>query len=326
MKRCVYCSESIAAEAALCPHCRQSQLPANHLNLTLSLSLLGLALLVALTYWALSELIWLPLTQSGFYFAIDRTSLQNYVPYWTGAIERRSFFNANWLLFGALLYIPLVTVMIMRFGPQRSAVAAFFAPLPFATLDTWSWWVRSVRIPEGVNAAEAVRPLPGILQLIGIILITGLAAALVQIAVLSFSRRIVKRYPRAALIQIQTFQPITVPALKPPAPALALPLHPYPEPSETEPVSPPIALIAEAAPSAEVALPEPIEKLSLSLSSMPSLESTAPTHTANTQVSVNPAEGFSAERVNGVPVWLIVAGLALLIVIGFVLIIIALRA
>jgi hypothetical protein len=290
---CPHCGHEHGANAISCPNCGQLLLPANQLNLVISLSVVSVALLAALLYWALSELIWLPAAQTGLGVAIDVFGLQSYVPYWTGLIERRSFLNATWLLIGAMLYIPIITIVTMRFGLRRSVVAAIASPAPFAIMDIWSWWMRAVAIPADVDRASALLPLPGLLQFIAVFAVSAVIVTPFYFLFTTLGRFLPQKLTQAFLVQplgsttMALPQPAT-PAL-PPKP-LALPvLKPTPE--------------VVSVPVSQTAVIE---------------ESQA------TEVEVTP-EAETAPR-NGFPLWIAVAGLIGIIMIGTLLIIFALRA
>jgi hypothetical protein len=63
---------------------------------------------------------------------------------------------------GAILYLPLVTFLVARFGFKRATVTALLGPLPFAFMDAWGW--------AGASA-------PNFLQFIPVLLVTSLLGA-----------------------------------------------------------------------------------------------------------------------------------------------------
>lgn len=401
MKNCLYCAEPIASDAIICKHCGQAQLAANRLNLVISLPLASVAILVAVAYWLLSEVIWLPLTQLGFYFIIDRTSLQDYVPYWTGEIQRLGFFNASWLLLGAVLYLPLVTIALVRFGVRRTAVAALFAPMPFAVTDIWTWWVRSIKVPVGVDPS-VLRPRPGILQFLAVLFISGIFITVLHFLVMGIDSVLSKRKIRFSLAATRPIRSITPVAQKPepasPSPDQAAPPAPpsplgaasghVPEPDShleaveaviSPPPLPPAAILDSSSTevsreaATETAPPAVNLKSEVKAPRMPPVRADAPSLTepepdAETVISagtferlvstppppaIEPAttEQSAAARVSepaastlrsepkrrapprqqqeapegGIPAWMIVTGMAILIMIGFVLIMLAFR-
>lgn len=337
---CPHCGHEHAANTITCPNCGRLLLPANQLNLVISLSVISVAILAALLYWVLSELIWLPAAQTGLGFVIDAFSLQNYVPYWTGLIERRGFFSANWLLIGALLYIPVITIVTMRFGLRRSVVAALASPMPFAIMDVWSWWVRAVAIPADVDRVSALLPLPGLLQFLAVFVVSAVIVTPFYFLFANMGRFLPKKVTQAFLVQpigsttIALPQPVT-PAL-PPKP-LALPvLEPM---AETIPLAEPKMIVVDESPVVKpkplpTLLPEPpapVFETTVATAPIVSPEPEKPSSPAEAKPVVEAVEVEAASETEmapkgGFPIWIAVAGLLAIAIIGTLLIIFALQA
>ncbi len=352
MSACPHCGHEHAAHTVTCPNCGRLLLPANQLNLVISLSVVSVAILTALLYWGLSELVWLPAAQTGLGFAIDAFNLQNHVPYWTGLIERRGFFSANWLLLGALFYIPVITIVAMRLGLRRVLVAAIASPAPFAVMDVWSWWVRAVAIPANVDRASVLLPLPGLLQFLAVFAISAIVATPFYFLFVNIGRFLPKRVVRGFLIQpvgattaLALPRPVT-PAL-PPKPLELPDLSTPPETIEVPQTKTPVV---EAVPVTNI-VPEPaaaIVEVPPVVSVQPEPEPPAPVVEVQAKPAVTVAEPIptpalqpepiaekaefeaaaSTESVprSSFPIWIAIVGLVAIAIIGTLLIIFALRA
>lgn len=262
MTTCRHCGHTISAGQLLCAHCQRPQTPANHYTAIVSLSLIGLAVGVMFAYWALSQLVWLPFTQPLFYLVAESFGLA----YTTTNLESHTFFNAPWLVGGALLYIPLITYAALRRGFKQTLVAALFGSLPFAFLDHWAW-----------SAANR----PGLTQIIIVFIITTVILTVLHFLFIYLSDR---WPPRLTLIQTQAIKPTT--------------RQPDPQPVENQEPSPPQPE------------PKPLPRSGVN-------ESTPPKQPI--EIDHDPPA-----RQGGIPAWIIVVGLGILILIGIVLIFYAL--
>jgi hypothetical protein len=335
---CPHCGHERAANTLICPNCGQLGLPANQLNLVISLSVVSVAILATLLYWVISELIWLPAAQTGLGFVIDNFGLQNYVPYWTGLIERRGFFNANWLLLGAFLYIPIITIVTMRLGLRRAVVAALASPAPFAIMDTWSWWVRAVAIPSDVDRAGALLPLPGLLQFLAVFAISAVVVTPFYFLFNNIGRFLPKRMASGFLVQpVSGAAAIALPQATPPAlPPKPLELPSFTPSPEITPAPKPQAVVVEESPMVPVQpspTPEPLVP-SVELPVEPSVIVPEPVALPFSPTSapipdeaeVEAAPPTEAAPRSGFPIWIAVAGLVGIAILGTLLIIFALRA
>ncbi|HKZ70967.1 MAG TPA: hypothetical protein VJ020_12860 [Anaerolineales bacterium] len=314
MTQCIHCGRSVAEGGLHCPHCCQTQLPANRLNFLLSLSLIGAALLIAIGYWLLCIAVWLPLSQTGLIIVVNLVGLDGVVPHWTGAIPIPNFFNANWSLFGALVYIPIVTVILMRRGVQRAAALALFGPAPFTLMDLWSAWWRAVVAPPGANLADILRPLPGVPQFIVVLILSAIIIAAIHFLGTALTGALIKRFPRAAIIHIRQIGPVAPVAFTPAVqlePGPAIPVEAVTAPAQA--IEPEPASVPKDRPTQTESAPSPIR------------ESVPPATRAVTEHSKPAAETASGENIGGIPAWMIVTGMAVLIIFGIVLIVFALR-
>ena len=295
MKECLYCAEPIPAGAIVCNRCSQPQLPAHRYNAVISMSLLGLAGAAALAYWSLSVLVWLPVARSVFYVAAEGLGIQ----YTLAELPSQSLLNAPWLMAGAFLYLPVVTGLITRFGFRRAVVSALLAPAPFAFMDAWTW-----------SAAEP----PGFLQFIPVLIVAASLIVLLHALFLFLA----PRWPaRATLIEARSLRPSAKFA---PSPAAIAEPKPHPKP-----ISEPPAEIPKPRSHPQPVSNLPPARLAV-LEPGPELVASAGVKESAPPPFVVEADGTERERVGGVPAWLIVAGLAVIITVGVIFIVYALQA
>jgi hypothetical protein len=304
MKTCIYCGEPLETGASPCRQCGRTQLPAKRFNGIISISLIGIVILAALLYWSLSQLVWLPLARLIFYgvaniLGLDYTMLE---------LPNQSFTNAVWLIGGAVLYLPLITFLVIRFGVKHAVVAALVGPLPFAYMDAWTW---------------AAPDKPGILQFIIVLLVSIAVGVLLHFLYFLVSAR----WPaRAAVIQAWALQParprptgIFGDKITPLPVTVASPIVEEYQEIELDvvPQNPPSQAIIEA-PAASA--PEPVAELV----PVARVNESAPPKLA-AGIAVDSVENTEAPTGQGLPVWVLVVGLAVLIIIGILLVSFALK-
>jgi hypothetical protein len=287
MNECQFCRAPLAAGARVCSRCGQAQLTSGRYHLVISLPLIGLALAVGLAYWVLSDLIWLPAARTIFYMLAEWFG----IAYRTGELPSQSMVNAPWLLAGALVYVVFIPVVITRYGFRRALMTALLAPAPFALIDSWTW-----------SAAQR----PGLVQLAAIALASITLMLLLNAAFLFLAAR----WPaRLALVEVHRLS-VSRPAASRPAPALEQPARP----ARPEPAKRPVLPDREKADIDRTErLPELVRGSGVKESVPPALKAAA-------------EEGDVAPPAGTIQPWVIVVGLAILLIIGVILVIVALRA
>lgn len=307
MTTCIYCGEPIGDGAKRCEVCGHPR-PANkRFNVVLSFSLVGVVLLAVVTYVALSQLVWLPIARSLFYTLADLLGLE----YSLTELPSQSLLNAPWLFGGAILYLPVVTILATRFGFKRATIAAIIGPLPFALMDAWAW--------------QATEP-PNLLHFVAVLLVCAVLGVGVHFLFLFAAAR----WPaRATFIQGWALQPAprhghvvgeVLVAANPSLPAAPIESAP---PALVTAIMPP-----STPPAPEAVLPEKIEvetAVEVEAEAEPELvpaarvNESAPPRLAPLPPSED-AEKVEAAPAPAPPVWLLAVGLGVLIVVGIILI------
>jgi len=318
MKTCIYCGEPLEASALRCSQCGRAQLPARRFNGIISISLIGIVILAALLYWSLSQLIWLPLARIIFYgtanlLGLDYTMLE---------LPNQSFNNAVWLIGGAILYLPLITFMVMRFGFKRTLVTALVGPLPFAYLDAWTWAILDPNTK------------PGFLQFIVVLLASVAVGILLHFLYFFVSAR----WPaRATVIQAWGLQPARARTtgvfgdkITPLPITVANPMvEEFQEiklevPSQNPPSQAIIEMQSDPAQTTDsVRATSASESMAELVPAARVNESVPPKLTAG--ITTDPEENGEAPTGQGLPVWMLVVGLGVLIIIGILLVSFALK-
>lgn len=330
-------------------------------NTVLSFSLVGIVVLTALLYWSLSQLIWLPVARGLFYMVADLLGL-DYVLF---ELPNQTFTNAPWLFAGTLLYLPVVTFLVSRFGFKKALVTMLLGPLPFAFMDAWGWagttaptfvqFIPALLISAVVGAAlhflflflaarwparatfiqgwaltaplvKQARPQQHVLgELVSPTLVV-VPQAKVEAPLADFQPMVVA--PEPPTVKLEPVPTVTVTPVQAPIPVV--------EPVDVvnaEPVAEP-PLVVEPTP---IGTPPAIEEIAEKATPLQVLESTTepapelvPVDRVNESapaklVESSPAEPDSPAPARGVPVWVMVAGVVVVVVVGIILIAVAFR-